>query len=85
MATLFENPMVSCSLTQLSQQMVVCHPEEPRRRVVRKAGARPRLEGCHESELNGILDELNLMHADPARQSRNQSTVFVPEKVVDEL
>ena len=73
------------SLAQLSQKVVVRHPKEPGRRIVRQTRNRPGLECRHQGGLNGVLDSLKVLHAHPARQGGDKPTVFVPEEVLNQF
>src|SRR5690606_8894253 len=71
-------------LAQRSDELVVRHAVEPRRRIVGQPRARPGFERGHQGGLNGVLDRLYVLHAHPARQHGDQPAVLVPEEMLDQ-
>src|SRR5260370_178488 len=82
---LLENATAARSPAQLSHKVVVCHPKEPSRRIVRQTRNRPGLKCGHQGGLNGILNIIDVLHSHAARERSNEPAVFVPEKVLNYL
>ncbi len=74
--------MAARSLAQLSYEVVARYAKEPCRWIVRRTRNRPRLKRFHQGGLNGILNSLDVLHSDPARQNGDKPAVFVPEEVL---
>jgi hypothetical protein len=71
--------------TQRFQEIVLSHPEEPRRWVFRQARRRPTLECSHQRGLNRVFDILDVLRPNTSRKRCNESTVFVPKEVIDQI
>ena len=79
-----QNPEPAGLPPQVSDQVVVGDPVQPGAGIVGKALRRPGRERGHERALDRVLHELEMPHADLARQQRHQPAVFVPEEMLDQ-
>ena len=65
-----------------TEHLVEGHPVEPCALVVRQPPLRPRLHRAEQRRLDGVLAELHAVHAETARQYRNQAPGLVAEVVL---
>jgi len=65
-------------------QTVVGHTIQPRAGIVWTALSRPTSERGQECTLDRVFDDVEMAHADLARQQRHQPAVFVPKEMFDE-
>ena len=71
-------------LPQIPHQIVVGHTIQPRAGIVWTALSRPSRERGQERTLDRVFDDVEMAHADLARQQRHQPAVFVPKEMFDE-
>lgn len=81
---LFENLEAAGFLAQLSDELVMGYPVQPRAGVIGKALGRPSRERRHEGGLNRVLHEFDMPHSDSAGENGHQPAVFVPEEMLNE-
>src|SRR5262249_29264981 len=71
-----EQALAPAAAAQLVEQAVVGHAVEPRRRIVGRVVA-PGLHRGEQGGLHRVLDELEVLHADPAGEERDQPAEVV--------
>ena len=81
---LLQNPQPAGLPAQVADQAVVGDAVEPGAGIVRKALGRPRRERGQQRALHRVLDDVEMPHADLARQHGDQPAVFVPEEMLDQ-
>jgi len=64
----------------VAQQAIAGNAREPSRRTLGEAFPGPAVHRCQERSLGCILDGLELAHADPAREHRDEPDVLIPKK-----
>ncbi len=79
----FEDPRAPGVVAQRLEHVIVRDAVEPRRGVVGLPFRDPRGQGCLERGLHGILHEVDVPHAEPAREDRDESPVLEAEEVLD--